>query len=238
MEQIYKLSKRLLDLVFSSIALLVLTPLMLPIMLILRLTAEGEVFYLQERIGFRDRKFGILKFATMLKNSPNIGTGTITLRNDPRVTPFGRFLRKSKLNELPQIVNVFRGEMSLVGPRPTVAKHYDAIPLHFREKIATVKPGITGVSAIVFRDEELWLSQTKMEPRAFYQKFLAPYKGQLEAWYVDNASFVKDLLILLLTIWTVIFSSSRVVFKVFKDLPRFEDVLASESNPSKMFTDN
>src|SRR5690606_26719993 len=106
------------DIVFSFLALLLLSPLLIPIILLLKFTGEGEVFYLQKRMGFRNKEFYIWKFATMLKNSPNMGSGDVTTRNDPRVTPMGKFLRMSKINELPQLINILKGDMSFVGPRP------------------------------------------------------------------------------------------------------------------------
>ena len=118
----YSLSKRLLDVIVSIIALTLLLPLFIPIIILLRITAEGEVFYFQERIGLKNSRFQIWKFATMLKNSMNMGTGSITLQNDFRVTPIGKFLRKTKINELPQIINIIKGDLSIVGPRPLVPK--------------------------------------------------------------------------------------------------------------------
>ena len=122
----YKGSKRLLDILISLVALISLLPLFIPIIILLRLTAEGEVFYLQERIGINNSRFHILKFATMLKNSINMGTKSITLQNDFRVTKVGKFLRKTKLNELPQLINILKGDISIVGPRPLVAKTFEA----------------------------------------------------------------------------------------------------------------
>src|SRR5690606_21086740 len=110
--------QRFFDIVLASAALLVLAPLLLPITLILRFTGEGEVFYVQQRVGKNREFFGLYKFATMLKNSPNMSTGTVTVKDDPRVLPVGRFLRKTKLNELPQLFNVLKGDMSIIGPRP------------------------------------------------------------------------------------------------------------------------
>src|SRR5438128_1368584 len=107
----YRIAKRFLDLLLACIALLILLPVFIPVMIILKLTGEHEVFYFQKRIGYKNRPFYIWKFATMIKNSPNIGTGEITLRNDPRVTKFGKFLRMSKIKELPQIINVLKGTM-------------------------------------------------------------------------------------------------------------------------------
>ena len=103
----YKLIKRITDILIAGIALIILSPLLIPSIIILLLTGEHEVFYFQKRLGYKNRIFNIWKFATMMKNSPNMGTGEITLRNDPRVTGFGKILRMTKINELPQIVNVF-----------------------------------------------------------------------------------------------------------------------------------
>ena len=124
----YVFLKRLFDLILSFIALFFLFPFFLIISIILLFTGEGEVFYLQERIGFKNKKFKIIKFATMIKDSPNIGTGSITLRDDPRVLPIGKILRKTKINELPQIFNVIIGNMSIVGPRPQMERDLDKFP--------------------------------------------------------------------------------------------------------------
>ena len=110
--------KRLLDIVLSAVGIVVLSPLLVPVMIVLFLTGEHYIFYGQKRVGYKNRLFQIWKFATMLKASPSLGTGSLTVKNDPRVFPFGRFLRKTKLNELPQIFNILLGDMSVVGPRP------------------------------------------------------------------------------------------------------------------------
>jgi len=215
----YTIIKRFFDILFAALGLLLLSPVLLPIILALRLTAEGEVFYRQKRVGYQNRHFGIWKFATMLKNSPNMGTGSLTLRNDPRVTPVGRFLRKTKINELPQLINVLTGEMSFVGPRPQMQVDFDVYPAEVREKIYSVTPGITGIGSIVFRDEERLLSRPGIEPKAFYAEHIAPYKGALEMWYLRRRSFYTDLLILLLTAWAIAFPHSQLHYKVFPDLP-------------------
>ena len=184
------------------------------------LTGEGYVFYFQKRRGLKNQYFDIWKFATMLKNSPNIGTGSITLRNDPRVTPVGKYLRKSKINELPQLINVLLGSMSVVGPRPLVDKTFFAYPEDIRDLVYIEKPGITGIGSIVFRDEERLISASDMEPHTFYEQHIAPYKGALEIWYQKNISFYTDLMIILLTIWVILFPESDLHFKIFKDLPK------------------
>ena len=116
---------RVCDIFFSALALVFLSPLLIPIALLLRFTGEGEVFFVQERVGLNQQTFGLLKFATMLKDSANIGSGTITVRNDPRVLPVGKVLRKTKINELPQLLNILRGDMSVIGPRPLTRNHFN-----------------------------------------------------------------------------------------------------------------
>lgn len=217
---VYLAIKRFFDVALSVIVIVVLSPLLIPIIIGLKLTGEGYIFYYQKRIGYRNKYFNIIKFATMLKNSPNIGTGLITLRNDPRVTPMGGFLRKTKINELPQVFNVLLGDMSIVGPRPLVDKTFNAYPEDIRYKVYNCKPGITGIGSVVFRDEEELMSKTTMPPAEFYDKQIAPYKGELELWYQQKQSFWVDLVIMFLTVWVVLFPKSKLMYKVFKDLPK------------------
>ena len=217
----YLFLKRLLDITISFTTLIILLPLFIPIIIALKLTAEGEVFYFQERIGLNKSRFQIWKFATMLKNSVNMGTGSITLQNDFRVTPVGKFLRKTKINELPQIINILKGDISLVGPRPLVTKTFSAYSEEIQSKIYNVKPGLTGIGSIVFRDEESLISAVKDEdPHEFYKRVIAPYKGELEMWYQDSKSFFLDLQLIFMTAWVIIFPKSRLYEKWFKDLPK------------------
>jgi len=217
----YSLSKRLLDVIVSIITLTLLLPLFIPIIILLRITAEGEIFYFQERIGLKNSRFQIWKFATMLKNSMNMGTGSITLQNDFRVTPIGKFLRKTKINELPQIINILKGDISLVGPRPLVTKTFSAYTEDIQSKIYNVKPGLTGIGSIVFRDEESLISAVKDEdPHEFYKRVIAPYKGELEMWYQSHKSFILDLQLIFMTAWVILFPESRLYEKWFKDLPK------------------
>lgn len=155
----------------------------------------------------------------MLKDSPNIGTGIITVRNDPRVTPMGGFLRKTKINELPQVVNVLIGDMSLVGPRPLVKRTFDAYSEDVKNKIYLSKPGITGIGSIIFRDEEQLISSAKTDPHEFYNNVIAPYKGELELWYLRKKNLWVDIVIMFLTVWVIIFPESKLPYKIFKDLP-------------------
>lgn len=221
----YHLFKRILDLSVASVAILLLLPLLLPILLGLLFTGEGKLFYRQTRVGYKNQAFQIWKFATMLKNSPNMGTGSLTVRNDPRVTLLGKYLRKSKLNELPQLFNVLTGEMSFVGPRPQVMIDFEAYPKAIQDVIYEAKPGITGIGSIVFRDEEKLLSVPGRDPRTFYIEHIAPYKGALEIWYQQHCSFGTDLKLILLTAWVILQPESELHFRIFPDLPRLPKAL-------------
>lgn len=216
----YNIIKRIIDLAIAFISLIILLPLFIFVSTVLLLTGEGEVFYLQERLGFKKKKFKIIKFATMLKNSPNIGTGSLTLRDDPRVLPFGKFLRKSKINELPQIFNVLIGNMSIVGPRPQMQPDFDKFPKDSRDLIYKSKPGITGIGSVIFRDEQKWISNHSGDKHQFYKKYIAPYKTDLELWYLKNSSIIVDFLLIFITAWVILFPKSNLVTKVFKNLPK------------------
>jgi len=217
--------QRCLDILVSGLALLVLAPLLLPVALVLRLTGEGEVFYVQRRVGLGGKPFGLYKFATMLKDSPNLGTGTVTIKGDPRVLPVGRILRKTKLNELPQLFNVLKGDMSIVGPRPQTQRCFDAFPARSQAEIVKVRPGLSGVGSIVFRDEEE-LMHGSDDPESFYDQVIMPYKGQLEEWYVAHQGFCTYVACLFATAWAVLFPQSRLVWRLFPGLPAPPPALA------------
>ena len=211
--------KRILDILFSLFSLLVLLPLLIPVVIVLLLTGEHYIFYKQNRVGYNNKRFKIWKFATMLKNSPNIGTGSITTRNDPRVFPFGRFLRKTKLNELPQIINVLIGDISLIGPRPLMEVDFKKYDEEIQNNIYNVKPGLTGIGSIIFRDEQKLISETTMPIAEYYKLYISPYKGALELWYQKNLTFWIDFKIVYLTAWVLLFSNSKLPQKMFKGLP-------------------
>lgn len=217
----YKIIKRLFDFVVALLALIVLSPLLIPVIIGLLLTGEHYVFYFQERIGKGGKAFDIWKFATMLKNSPNIGTGTVTTRNDPRVLPMGKFLRKTKINELPQLINILIGNMSIIGPRPLVKKTYDLYAEDVKECISKVTPGLSGIGSVIFRDEEYYVSKAK-DPVKFACQYIQPQKGELEKWYYHNRSLYVDFMIIFLTCWVIVFPKSDLVYKVFKTLPRLD----------------
>ena len=218
----YSVIKRFLDIVLSLVALIILLPLFVPIIILLLLTGEHEVFFRQDRVGHHNKIFRIWKFATMLKDSPNMGHGDVTVRKDPRITPIGRFLRISKLNELPQIFNILTGDMSFVGPRPLMKVGFDRYTDEMKEKVYRVKPGLTGIGSIVFRDEELIITNSKLPPHECYRTVILPYKGAVEIWYQHHLSFVTDFMILFLTGWYIVFPNSNLVNKVFPSLPKRE----------------
>ena len=223
--------KRLLDVVVSSIILLASLIFILPIMIVLKFTGEGEVFYFQERIGLNNKKFRIWKFATMQKNSSKIGTNTITVRNDSRVTSVGKLLRITKVNELPQIINVLKGDMSLVGPRPLMTESFNRYPKSIQSFLYTTKPGMTGIGSVLFRDEEKIVTiaaEAGFQPLDYYKHYIYDYKGELELWYQKNFSFFTDLKILFLTFWQILFSESDLAFRIFKNLPPRPDELTTE----------
>lgn len=218
---IYNLIKRFFDILTSGIAILILSPLLIPIIIGLRLSGEGYIFYKQERVGYNNKSFLIWKFATMLKDSPNMAGGLITTKKDPRITPMGDFLRKSKINELPQLFNIFFGHISIVGPRPLAEKIFLFYSNEIKSKIYKVKPGLTGIGSIIFRDEESIISSiTSENPLEYYKRVISPYKGELEMWYQSKRSFVLDFELIILTVWVIFFPETKIYERWFKDLPK------------------
>jgi lipopolysaccharide/colanic/teichoic acid biosynthesis glycosyltransferase len=217
--KLYPIIKRAMDITLSGIAILLLSPLLIPVMIILKCTGEHDIFYGQIRIGLNNKNFKIWKFATMLRDSPSMSGGLHTTQGDPRVLPFGKFLRKTKINEIPQIFNIFLGDMSIVGPRPLVDKTFAPYSDEVKARIYTVRPGLTGIGSIVFRDEEAILTNSKLPTDVCYEKEIAPYKGALEMWYLENISFWTDIKLIFATAWVVLFPNSDIVNKWFKGLP-------------------
>jgi lipopolysaccharide/colanic/teichoic acid biosynthesis glycosyltransferase len=210
--------ERLADVLFSGFALVFLSPLLAPVALILRLSGEGEIFFLQQRIGKGGKNFKLIKFATMLKDSPNIGTGTVTMKSDPRVLPVGKFLRKTKINELPQLLNIFLGDMSVIGPRPLTHQTFSSYSPETQKIIVRVRPGLSGIGSIIFRDEEEIMHGASASVD-FYENTIAPYKGLLEQWFVSNRGMYVYFLSIFVTAWAVCFPSTTIAWRVFKDLP-------------------
>ena len=220
---------RFFDLLFSGVSLLLLSPLLLLTIIILRFTGEGEIFFLQERIGKNGKKFKLFKFATMLKNSPNIGTGTVTMKNDSRVLPLGKFLRKTKINELPQLLNILLGSMSVIGPRPLTDQAFGAYSDSTQRVITQVRPGLSGIGSIIFRGEEEIMHGATGSIN-FYANVISPYKGTLEEWFVSNKSLYIYFVAIFVTVWTVLIPSTKIVWRVFKQLPEPPDDLKHALN--------
>lgn len=212
--------KRAVDILFSVTLITLFFPFGLILAIVLRLTGEGKILYFQPRVGYLGNIFKLAKFATMLENSPNLGTGDITLKGDPRVLPVGRFLRKTKINEIPQVLNLLKGDMTLVGPRPLTPRNFALYPERIKEEIVKVRPGLTGVGSIIFRDEESIIAKSSKSYLEAYRDEIATYKGELELWYIKNQSFFLDMKIVGLTAWVILFKKSTLHYRVLKDLPR------------------
>ena len=212
--------QRFFDIVFSLFALILISPILLVVSLALKLTGN-DIFYRQERVGIDGKIFKVFKFTTMKRNSENMGAGTVTIKNDSRVLPIGKFLRKSKLNELPQLLNILNGDMSLIGPRPQDLYGFNAFNKAEQQIIIKVRPGLSGVGPIFFRDEDEMMDRAKTEDKTeFYVDYIAPYKGKIEAWYVENKSLFLYFKLIIMTIYVVLFPHNKINYaKKFKSFP-------------------
>lgn len=212
-----KIFKRLFDFLISLIILIILLPLFIPVILILKLTGEGEVLYFQKRVGKNLVEFDIIKFATMLKNSPYIGDGIYTAQDDYRILKFGKFLRKTKINELPQILNILLGNMSIVGPRPLIKETFEFYEESKKKKISSIRPGLTGISSIFFSQEDKILKNSKNK-EFYYKEKIAPIKQYLELYYIDNQSFFMDIKIIIFTALKIFGLPNKVIINFFPNI--------------------
>lgn len=220
--KIYPWIKRGLDIVLSGVAILAASPLLIVIVLVLLCTGDHDVIYGQERIGLHNRHFKIWKFVTMVRNAEHMGGGMHTVKGDSRVTTFGRILRMTKLNEVPQIFNIFFGDMSFMGPRPQTDETFAPYSDEVKANIYKVRPGLTGIGSIVFRDEERILSECGkrgVSMQDCYDKEIMPYKGALEMWYLRHIGFWTDLKLFFATAWIVLTNNGDIICKWFRDLP-------------------
>ncbi len=213
--------KRVFDIVVAAAALVVLSPLLLLAALAVKLTSPGPVFFRQQRMGRGFQPFWILKFRTMVPDAPRLG-GPITCGEDPRVTRIGRILRKTKLDELPQLINVLKGEMSMVGPRPEVPQYVELFRTDY-EEILRVRPGITDLASIKYRHESTILGAAA-DPEREYRERVLPEKIELARQYVRRASVLYDLSVLARTIL-------RLAGDVFRHKPR-PAAAAAHARPS------
>jgi lipopolysaccharide/colanic/teichoic acid biosynthesis glycosyltransferase len=194
--------KRLFDVTCAGLGLGLLSPVLLVIALLIKLDSSGPVFFRQVRVGLREKPFEILKFRTMRVDAEKLG-GQLTARGDSRVTRVGRFLRAGKLDELPQLFNVLRGDMSLVGPRPEVPR-YVALYTPRQREVFRVRPGITDLASLKFRNESELLAAAA-DPESFYIHEVMPAKLELNLRYIAAQSLGFDLGIILQTLWRVLF---------------------------------
>jgi lipopolysaccharide/colanic/teichoic acid biosynthesis glycosyltransferase len=189
--------KRIFDIIASFCGLLLLSPVMIIIALIVKLSSKGPVLFVQKRVGKGFKEFDMYKFRSMVADAEKLGP-SVTKGDDKRITKIGRFLRKTKLDELPQLWNVLKGDMSLVGPRPEVMKYVEKKKKEY-EKVLSVRPGITDYAAIEFRDEEEILNRFDDTEKAYIEKVL-PKKIELYYQYIDNVSFINDIKVILKTL--------------------------------------
>ena len=217
---------RVCDICLSLSAVILFLPLLSILIILLKLTGEGKVFYFQKRVGYKGRYFSLIKFATMVQTSPDIGTKELTLPDDPRVLPLGKILRKTKLNELPQLFNVIKGDLSLIGPRPQTEFYYNCFSKDDVELITSIKPGLSGIGSVYFRDEEE-LFRNRLDAKMFDEEVIMPYKGQLERWYAENISLGKYFKLIVLTIYVVITGAKLDLAKIFHKLPHPPDELTN-----------
>ena len=215
---------RVLDILISLSAIVVLSPLFIVLVFLLKFSGEGEIFYFQNRVGMQTSTFKLIKFATMLKDSSSFATKEITVKDDPRILPLGKILRKTKINELPQLFNIFIGNMSLVGPRPLALSGYEKYPERQKKDIQKIKPGLSGLASLILRNEEEILSYSS-SPIDFHSNVLTPFKGEIEIWFSERLSIANYFKIIFLTIWIVVFSKSKILEKVYTKRPKMPQEL-------------
>lgn len=189
--------KRLFDIVFSSFGLLVLSPVFVLCAILVKLTSKGPVFFRQERLGRHGHPFQILKFRSMVPDAPKLG-GELTCGQDNRITPIGAFLRKAKLDEFPQLINVLKGEMSFVGPRPQVRRYVEKYPKDYSE-LLQVRPGITDIASLKYRHEAEILGQFP-DPEQAYVDVILPDKIALGKEYIRKSSLAFDIKLIIMTV--------------------------------------
>ncbi len=199
-------AKRTFDIIVSTSVLLIFSPIFLLGSILAKIQSSGPVFYKAKRIGLGGKIFELFKFRTMVENADKIGIG-LTTHKDSRVTSIGRFLRYTKLDELPNFINVIKGEMSLIGPRPE-SPEYVKYYTEAQKQVLLVKPGITGPSQIANRNEEEKLA-AQTDPETYYITELMPKKLTIDLQYVASQSFISDIKWLLKTLWVLVFPSKR-----------------------------
>lgn len=194
--------KRIFDLFFSCFGIIVLSPILIVICIWIKLDSKGSVLFAQKRVGRFGKTIKVYKFRTMVSDAEKLGL-KITVGRDPRITRSGQFLRENKLDELAQLFNVFIGNMSFVGPRPEVREYIDHYPQAIKEKVLSVKPGITDFASIEFKDENAMLALSD-DPQQTYISNILPIKQKYYLKYVDEQSLLLDIKLIFLTIFAII----------------------------------
>lgn len=210
---------RFFDIFLSILGIIFVSPLLALVSIILLFTGH-KIFYTQIRVGQYYRNFRIIKFTTMDEDAEIIDFKNISFGNDSRYFCFGKILDKTKINELPQLFNILMGDMCFIGPRPLVPEtFYIYYMKEAQEIIVTIKPGLSGISSIVFRNEDMIRSKTTLTNEDFARQYLFPYKSEVEKWYVMNRSIMNYSILIGLTILAILFPNNQLHKKIFKTLP-------------------
>ena len=227
--------KRLFDIIFAVIGLLLTSPIVLFVILLKKLAGEKEVFYIKGRVGKGGKLFPFIKLSSMTPAQKGEKTSSLTLSNDSRITPLGHFIRKTKIDEFPQFVNILRGELSFVGPRALMPKIHKDYTKEVKQELSKIRPGVTGLATAVFRNEAELLAQSDYtDELEFYKEVIAPAKGAIEMIYIQNQGFILDISILLITIWQIFRPQSLLGYKwlifrgymVPKEHPKLHKIIA------------
>ena len=205
---------RIFDIFFSFMGIIFLSPLFI-LLWFIGLLDNGSPLFMQKRLGQNLKSFVLIKFRTMPIETKTVGTH---LTKNIELTTYGYFLRRTKLDEIPQLLNVLFGDMSLIGPRPLTAVAFNSYSLEIQNLLKTIKPGLSGIGSIVFREEERILSLVN-DPKKFHLTIISSYKGELEKWYVINKNLFIYFNLIFLTAIVIFFPNTRVVSKFFKNIP-------------------
>ena len=211
--------KRLLDLTFALLGLIIAIPILIIAIFLLFFSGEKSPLFAQYRVGLSGELFLFYKLRTMRKIKKGEKNSSLTLADDKRITFLGKFLRATKIDELPQLFNVIYGDLSIVGPRALMPEIFNLYSLSERQQIATIRPGITGLGSIIFRNEQYILRKYNQPSEKTYKDEIAPVKASLELWYIDRMSFSLDLKILFTTLWLLLYSRSKIAYRLIKKLP-------------------
>lgn len=216
----YPFFKRGADVVFAIIGILLSAPLLCLSIFILLLCGETAPIYTSYRSGKQGLLFRMYKLRTMKRSKPS--KSPLTAYNDKRISVFGRFLRFSKIDELPQFFNILNGDLSFVGPRPMLPEVFQYYPKEIQKSLSSIRPGVTGIGSIVFRNEGSLFKNVKGSYEEFYKDQIAPVKGELELWYIQNKSFGIDFKILVFTVIAVLYGQVKSIERRFENLPSTE----------------